>query len=533
MYVVRKYTCIRMKQKKSAVRFYGQYTTQRKSVKSVRVEKSQNNNMSNSQQQLRDSIDDRNGASETGAVVLLSLTAMGAGVLSLPVTFYYGGWVLGLLILLVFAILADYSLVLIVRCAEMTQQKSILAMARVLYGRRGKMIVMATLLTLLAFAQIAMLIVIGDVLTPAVQYFSTGDVYRASCDNDNGNVYDCHPPSWAGTSLCDESCTLPPFWTSRLAVSIVSTALYFPLSLFDKLKALSASSTFAVVALFGVMVSLCVELGDKGVVDKLTTANPSWQLMMIPSILSCAFCCHFNILEVQREMRPSIRHRIEAVIHKSMLGIVLIIYTLTAMVGYLIFGDRLHDCTDILTCFDSTDKLMLACSVAIGLVNIVKMPLIMIPTRGLFLELYAELRFSLCGSSSSSSSSKDDLESSLLPPARDDDDNDENVDSNNKEKIVPVKLTKALRLGMMLTMCVSNVVLAYLLSDLALGFSVISFTSGMAVCFTIPGALYYAALVRSGISTRAKRIVPLSLLAFGVIMALVALAGTICFVKYN
>ena len=322
----------------------------------------------------------------------------------------------------------------------MTKEKSILAMAGNLYGRRGKIFVMAILLILLLFAQISMLIVIGDVLSPAVQYLATGDVYQTSCDT--SGEHNCHAPSWAGTTLCDDACTLPPFWTSRLAVSVVSTALYFPLSLFDKLKALSASSTLAVGALFGVMISLCVELNNKGVVQKITVANPSWQLMMIPSILSCAFCCHFNVLEVQREMRPSIRHRIESVIHKSMMGVVLVIYALTALVGYLIFGDRLHDCTDILTCFDSTDKLMLACSVAVGFVNIVKMPLIMIPTRGLFLELCAEFKHSFCRTSK-----EDDLESSLL-----------RVDP----EIKPIKLTKTLRVCMMLGMCIFNVVLAYL-----------------------------------------------------------------------
>lgn len=291
---------------------------------------------------------------------------------------------------------------------------------------------------------------------------------------------------------------------------------YFPLSLFDKLKALSASSTLAVGALFGVMISLCVELGNKGMVQNITVANPSWQLMMIPSILSCAFCCHFNVLEVQREMRPSIRHRIESVIHKSMMGVVLLIYALTALVGYLIFGDRLHDCTDILTCFDSTDKLMLACSVAVGCVNIVKMPLIMIPTRGLFLELCAEMKHSFCNRTSKDR--QEDLESSLL-----------RVDPEIKR----IELTKTLRVCMMLGMCISNVVLAYLLSDLALGFSVIAFTSGMAVCFTIPGALYDAALVRSGSTKFSQRFAPLSLVVFGIIMAIVALAGTICFVKYN
>ena len=176
------------------------------------------------QLQVRDSIDDRNGSSEIAAVVLLSLTAMGAGILSLPVTLYYGGMVAGLIVLGIFSVLADYSLIVIVRCAKMTKEKSILAMAGNLYGRRGKIFVMAILLILLLFAQISMLIVIGDVLSPAVQYLATGDVYQTSCDT--SGEHNCHAPSWAGTTLCDDACTLPPFWTSRLAVSVVSTALY-------------------------------------------------------------------------------------------------------------------------------------------------------------------------------------------------------------------------------------------------------------------------------------------------------------------
>ena len=76
--------------------------------------------------------------------------------------------------------------------------------------------------------------------------------------------------------------------------------------------------------------------------------------------------------------------------------------------GYLIFGDRLHDCTDIFDMFRLHGQIDVG-SVAVGFVNIVKMPLIMIPTRGLFLELCAEFN-----TVSVELATEDDLESSLL-----------------------------------------------------------------------------------------------------------------------
>lgn len=469
---------------------------------------------------------EENGTSEWGAVILLTLTAMGAGILSLPVSIYYGGWVLGFAALFVFALLADYSLILIVRCAQKTGERSVVAIARNVYGRKGEMVVIAVTLILLVFAQIAMLIVVGDVMTPAVQYFATGDVYESSCDDSERT---CHAPQWAGTTRCDDECTLPPWWASRLAVSVVATLLYFPLSLFDDLKALSSTSTIAVVMLVGVIVALCVELGRKGAsssrLDVVTPKSRLWNLLMIPSILACAFCCHFNVLAVHQSMRSTVRHRIESVIHKSMIGIVLIMYGVCGTTGYLLFADKLKDCTDILTCFDAKDTIMLACSIAIGLINIVKMPLLALPTRSLCLELWTQLR-----TRSTERSVASDIEESSAG----------DVDNESRKTITTAPSTKMSFIGrvtMMLILSLIVLVLAVVMSDLALGFSVIGFSSGIAVCFIIPGALYDAVVIRenagkvSPVST--ARLGPLGLIAFGLVMSLLSLVGIICFILYN
>eukprot|EP00940_MAST-03C_sp_MAST-3C-sp2_P002295 g2295.t1 len=496
------------------------------------------------------------GSSESGAVILLTLTAMGAGILSLPATLYYGGYVTGLAVLAVFAVLSDYSLILLVRCASMTGLSSISAMANKLYGKRGEVMVSVVTLLLLFFAQIAMLIVIGDVLTPPLQYFGTGDVYKTSCDDSDVNS-SCKTALWAGTTRCDADCTSPPWYFSRLMVSFVATAIYFPLSLFDELKALSASSTAAVVAILFVIVALCVELGRQGVVSSdddvsgahLNAATPSWRVLMIPSVLSCAFCCHFNVLEVREEMRPSSKARIESVIHKSILGLVLLTYVICALVGYLLFGDKLHGCSDILTCFDSTDRLMLVCSIAIGLVNVVKMPLIMIPTRVLILELYAFVCSETTGRCESGdvhdertsykSVDENDVErsASFETPTEVSPRSDRVTTSSHTDKMA---LSSVQRVVLMLSLSLVVLVLAIVMHDLTIGFSVVACSSGMAVCFIIPGALYDAALVAQRldrgvpISTfDTKRYAPLALVAFGVMMVMVAFVGIVLFILYN
>lgn len=131
-----------------------------------------------------------------GSIVTLCATSMGAGVLSLPKAMAYGGWAFGFASLAVYAILSDYSLMLLLKAGRacnkstlvtplscvcivvthamppraafpLTPQESI---GRHYMGRCGAALVKAALLMLLFGGMIALLIVVGDELTPALQY---------------------------------------------------------------------------------------------------------------------------------------------------------------------------------------------------------------------------------------------------------------------------------------------------------------------------------------------------------------------------
>ena len=60
------------------------------------------------------------GGSIVGSIATLSATAMGAGILSLPIAISYCGAVLGTLLLLVFAVLSDVSLIMLLRASKAT-----------------------------------------------------------------------------------------------------------------------------------------------------------------------------------------------------------------------------------------------------------------------------------------------------------------------------------------------------------------------------------------------------------------------------
>lgn len=474
-----------------------------------------------------------NGTSEWGAVITLTLTAMGAGVLGLPISLHYGGWIVGLVVLALFAIVSDYSLLLLVRCADIVRPKerSISGMAGALWGLRGEIAVTAITAVLLFGAQIAMLIIIGDVLTPVIQYFATGDIYKISCDD---HETDCDPGLWAGTTRCDAQCTSPPWYTGRFVVTSLSVVLFYPLTLFDNLSALSYSSSFAVGALFFVIIALCIEFGENGVADDLSEATGSWRIMMIPSILACAFCCHFNVLEVQQEMRPSIQHKIERVIHQSMVGCVFLMYAVCALSGYLIFGNSVSDCPDILTCFKPDDKLMLICSVAIGLVNIVKMPLIILPARKTGAILYSQIS-RLQGASRSGSGCEDQLGSNLTIGTAD---GSVGVSFFNWNLRLFCNLCLSSVAVKMLILCLVDLALATALHSLTLGFSLLACSSGVPICYIIPGLLYDAALTRQWkleggldiheegkLELNKKRRGPLALVLFGFVTLVVAFVG--------
>ena len=93
-----------------------------------------------------------------------------------------------------------------------------------------------------------------------------------------------------------------------------------------------------------------------------------------PCLTALSYACHFNIVDIDRELPPGRAKRcMNGIIHTSILGISFPFYFVFAMVGYLQFGADVSG--DLLTEWIGDDVMAVA-QVAVAGVNVLKYPLV-------------------------------------------------------------------------------------------------------------------------------------------------------------
>jgi amino acid permease len=293
-----------------------------------------------------------------GSVANLAATAMGAGILSLPISFYYCGWLLGTVMLLLFAVCSDISLVLLVRAAKMSNCWGFEQLAIRFYGNAGRTGVAITLVLLLFGAAVIILIVIGDLISH-------------------------HVHQWEGCAAPGTSC---PWYLEYNFLALYGLLLVLPLCCLDNLSALRFTSTGAVFSIVFVsccVIATCAEQKAPGsVLMSVPHTSMQWsQLALAFPIQSLAFCCQFNVIELYQELRPDCQPSINRIIHLST-TFCFIFYTVFGLAGYIAIGEDTLKYPNILLAFHQQHNPLLAVgSISVALTNMFKLPLIVLPLR--------------------------------------------------------------------------------------------------------------------------------------------------------
>lgn len=352
------------------------------------------------------------GSRSRVACVNLVATTVGAGVLSIPISFSYTGLLPGLGILCAFAWLSDASLRYISSASALVNARTYAELGERVYGRTGRQLVLWSLLALLVGAVIQVMICVIDLIEML-------------------------------------SVKLVGFDASRNQITATITCLTILSSMptqLHSLRLLSSVSVLSILFTAACIVGLAaLDAGDDEGAPPYAVAKPlstRWALAM--PIHSLAFCSQFNINEAYNELPASERSELGRIVHVAM-GISLLIYALVGATGYTLLGARTALFPNILTAFGDS-KLVLAGSAAIAVVNLLKLPLVVLPLRSLLLDL--------CG----------------VPP----------LDTFGHIAITVVGVSLA---G----------VAAAATKDLAFAFQVSGCTAGVMVCFCLPGMLYSGA----------------------------------------
>ena len=325
------------------------------------------------------------------AVISLTMTAVGSVVLSLPQVFAECGAVGGVAALAGFAALTDASLVIIARAARAVDARTYEQTVTRVVGPTGGKTLRVCLCVLLFGTLASLQIIAADLAAPVVESL----VYR---DSETGG-----------------------FWSSRVAIHTGVLALVYPLSLLEDLSRLAAASSAAFFVMIGVGLVLVARFAEAGfpvAADVvLVGTNPRAIALALP-VCALAYTCHFNVVEIAREMRrptrssssasssPSVDapdapapgadalvERVEAeppsvgrATHADEVMIRVVVwvaafpfYAVFAIVGYLGFGKSVSG--DVLTEWIG-DGEMAAAQIAVAAVNVLKYPLMGFALRG-------------------------------------------------------------------------------------------------------------------------------------------------------
>lgn len=374
------------------------------------------------------------------SVVNLCATAMGAGVLSLPQAMARCGVFLGTTLVLSFALLADISLLLLIDCSRLSGRRSLQGVGTHFFGNKGKYTVKVSLILFLFGGIILMMLVISDLITSALVDLTSQPI---------GAVW----------------------YTNKDVLTAISVAVIFPTTLCKDISALKYTSGLALAFLAYVIVILAVRFfgdGNDGHIAETVVVvadDPLLIAVALPLFIT-AFACQFNIFKIEFELKPT--SSITNVVHIAVLLVIAPIYLCGGLFGYLRFGSDVN--ADLLK--DARfqgDELITVARLAIGLTNMFKIPLLVLPLRSTVNELFQ--------------SNKEASQAQSL-------DGGDDADSKGRGSMWKPAGQSALLLGTCYGACVG-------LGSIAKELDLLGSTAGALICLILPGALFVKAFPSS------------------------------------
>ncbi|KAG8075150.1 hypothetical protein GUJ93_ZPchr0006g44778 [Zizania palustris] len=270
------------------------------------------------------------GSGVPGAVFNLATSIIGAGIMALPATMKVLGVAVGLASILVMGILSEITIELLVRFAVRCGAPSYGEVVYSALGRPARIVAQMCVVVNNAGVLIVYLIIIGDVMSGSLRHIGVMDQLIGHGEWDN----------------------------RRLLVLVVLVIFLAPLCALEKIDSLSLSSAASVALAVVFVVVSCSVASVKVIEGKISmprmgpdfssTAAMLDLLVVIP-IMTNAYICHFNVQPIYNELKDRTPHNMYK-IGRITTVLCVVVYALTAVSGYLLFGDETE--SDVLTNFD-------------------------------------------------------------------------------------------------------------------------------------------------------------------------------------
>lgn len=283
----------------------------------------------------------------------LASSAIGAGVLSLPLVLKNTGVVLGIILLLVGAALALFSIKIMVECANETNQTSYSGLVDHVFGARAASLLEVVLVVYCFGACVAYFIVISQCLQ-----------------------------AFLSLLIPEQAALQPSLFTDSTFWLVLATALIiFPLSLMRNLSGLRYGSIASVASMLYVAIAVVLRgfSGSNPVsLDHVALARVDGSIFSSITITFFAYTCHVNVFPIYSELKNRQPRRMFKVTNRSV-ALEVVLYIFVALFGYLCFHDDTQG--NILNNYAPSDPYMLIGRLAVATTLVVALPLNIHPCR--------------------------------------------------------------------------------------------------------------------------------------------------------
>lgn len=287
-------------------------------------------------------------ASMPMTILTVMANLVGAGLLSLPYSLKRAGLVAGVIAMCAMCVANGCCMVLIAKCCDMAQLYTYKEVAAAAMGRTASTLVVLAVAAYTLGSCVSFLVLLGDFV-----------------------------PSLVCEDGCGADGSLQAVAARReVILPLAALLILFPLSLLRNLNSLKFTSTLSTLCIVysACMIGLRSWLGTppRAPVSDITFLAGGTGIFVSFPIMLVSFSLHYNVAKYYEEMHARDMARITLVTVVSFSS-VLILYLLTALGGYLLFGS--DTASDILLNFDDGDVAAIIARVALSAIVIGCYPL--------------------------------------------------------------------------------------------------------------------------------------------------------------
>ncbi|CAG7819300.1 unnamed protein product [Allacma fusca] len=239
---------------------------------------------------------------------------IGSGVIGMPYALRQSGVGVGIILLIVVAIITDYSLVLMVKAGHLSGSYSYPGMMEAAFGRWGFYILSILQFVYPVIAMISYNVIVGDTLTKVLIYF---------------------------TAVRSETLEI-----QREAVVLMATFFVtLPLSLYRNVARMAKISFMSLISIGFIMMSILIRLGPAPInvpatPDAWTFASTG--ILQAIGVFAFAFMCHHNTFMIYTSMENTNERKWSKVTHIS-IGTSLAVSLVFSLGGYATFTGNVQE----------------------------------------------------------------------------------------------------------------------------------------------------------------------------------------------